>query len=46
MTDDMADAVKAQYGEPGLVALVQALGLFYGRTRISQLWGLDQASES
>jgi alkylhydroperoxidase family enzyme len=43
ITDAQADAVKAAYGEPGLVALVEALGLFYGLTRLGQLWGLPGA---
>jgi len=40
ITDEQADAVKACYGEPGLVALLEALGLFYGLTRLSLLWRL------
>jgi len=41
ITDEQADAVKTAYGEPGLVALIEALGLFYGLTRLSQLWELS-----
>lgn len=45
LTDEHADAVKDAFGEPGLVALVEALGLFYGLTRLSQLWGLPTGPE-
>lgn len=41
ITDELAEAVKAHYGEPGLVALIEALGLFYGLTRLSLLWQLS-----
>lgn len=40
ITDDQATAVKAHFGEAGLVALVEALGLFFGLTRLSLLWQL------
>jgi len=40
ITDVLADDVKAHYGDAGLVALIEALGLFYGLTRVSQLWDL------
>ena len=40
ITDALADDVKTCLGDAGLVALVQALGLYYGRTRIAQLWQL------
>lgn len=40
ITDALADDVKAHYGDAGLVALIEALGLFYGLTRVSQLWDL------
>lgn len=48
ITDSQADAVKAAYGEAGLVALVEALGLFYGLTRLSLLWELppEETEES
>ena len=40
ISDAQADAVKKHFGDAGLVALVQALGLFYARCRMSQLWDL------
>lgn len=40
ITDEQAEAVKTHYGDAGLVALVQALGVFDGLTRVSLLWGL------
>lgn len=40
ITNAQADAVKAAWGEAGLVALVEALGLFYGLTRLGLLWDL------
>lgn len=50
ITDAQADAVKQYFGEPGLVALVQALGVFYAETRLGKLWGfadrLDQPEHS
>lgn len=46
ITDEHADAVKTHFGEPGLVALLQALGLYYGMTRITQVWGLPDAIQS
>jgi hypothetical protein len=36
ITDEAADAVKAHYGEPGLVYLVEALGLLDGRIRTAR----------
>lgn len=47
ITDEQADAVKLHYGEPGLVALVEALGILDGMTRLSLLWQLsaDEHSE-
>jgi len=44
ITDAQADAVKAHYGEAGLVALLQALGVFDGMIRLGLLWGLDATS--
>lgn len=41
ITDAQAAAVKAHFGEAGLVALVEALGLFFGLTRLSLLWQLE-----
>lgn len=43
ITDELADAVKAALGEPALVALVEALGIFDGFTRLSLL--LDAAPQ-
>ncbi|WP_116364706.1 carboxymuconolactone decarboxylase family protein [Parahaliea mediterranea] len=40
ITDAQADAVKAHVGEPGFVALTEAMGLFFGLTRLSLLWQL------
>ncbi|MEM8499013.1 MAG: hypothetical protein AAF542_13380 [Pseudomonadota bacterium] len=45
ITDAQSDAVKQTVGEPGLVALVQALGVFYAETRLATLWGLAECSE-
>jgi hypothetical protein len=42
ITDELAAAVINYYGEPGLVTLMSALGLFDGMTRMSLLWQLDQ----
>jgi alkylhydroperoxidase family enzyme len=44
ISDAHADAVKAHYGDDGLVALVEALGLFFGLTRLSLLWQLEPDS--
>ncbi|TXS92903.1 hypothetical protein FV139_13145 [Parahaliea maris] len=41
ITDDIAAAVKGHYGDAGLVALVEALGIFDGMTRLSLLWQLS-----
>ena len=41
ITDEHADAVKAYYGDAGLVALIEALGLFDGMTRLSLLWQVE-----
>ncbi|MFK7733471.1 MAG: hypothetical protein AB8B48_17760 [Pseudomonadales bacterium] len=49
ITDAQADAVKEYFGEPGLVALVQALGVFYAEVRLCKLWGfadIDQAEQT
>ena len=40
ITDEQADAVKEHFGEEGLVALLQALGVFDGMIRLGLLWGL------
>ena len=40
VTDQQAEAVKDHHGDAGLVALLQALGLFYGITRVAMLWDL------
>jgi alkylhydroperoxidase family enzyme len=46
ITDHQADAVKAHFGDEGLVTLVQALGVFDGMIRLGLLWGLStQAKE-
>ena len=41
ITDAQAESVKQHYGDAGLVALVEALGLFDGMTRLSLLWQLS-----
>lgn len=38
ITDAQADAVKAHLGEAGLVALLQALGVFDGLIRLGLMW--------
>ena len=38
ITDEHAEAVKAHYKDAGLVVLVEALGVYYGMTRLSQMW--------
>lgn len=43
LTDEQADAVKAHFGDAGLVLLVEALGIFDGMTRLSLLWRLPGA---
>lgn len=40
ISDEQAEAVKQHYGDAGFVALVEALGIFYGMTRLSLLWQL------
>jgi len=35
ITDEQADEVKKHFGEPGLVALIQALGIIDARIRLS-----------
>jgi hypothetical protein len=37
ITDEMADAVKAVYGDTGLVVLIEALGFIDGRIRMARL---------
>lgn len=44
ISDEQAAAVKTHFGDAGLVALVEALGLFYGLTRLSLLWQLKPQS--
>ncbi len=39
LTDEHADAVKSHYGDAGLVALIEALGIFDGAIRVNLLWG-------
>lgn len=40
LTDEHAAAVKAHFGDAGLVLLVEALGILDGMTRLSLLWQL------
>jgi hypothetical protein len=46
ITDAQADAVKSHFGEVGLVALFQALGVFDGMIRLGLLWGSVEAEDS
>ena len=39
LRDEQAGAVKAHYGDAGLVALIEALGIFDGSIRVNLLWG-------
>lgn len=41
LTDAQAEAVKAYFGDAGLVLLIEALGVFDGMTRLSLLWKLS-----
>lgn len=41
LTDEHAGAVKEHFGDAGLVLLVEALGIFDGRMRITLLWQLQ-----
>ncbi|MAC33842.1 MAG: hypothetical protein CME38_09615 [Haliea sp.] len=38
ITDAQAEAVKSHYGDVGLVALVQSLGVFDGLQRLGLIW--------
>ncbi|MDX1736193.1 MAG: hypothetical protein R3228_17585 [Halioglobus sp.] len=38
LTDDQAEAVRAEYGDAGLVTLIEALGVLDGLRRVSLLW--------
>lgn len=40
ISDDDADGVKMHYGDAGLIVLIEALGVYYGMTRVSQIWEL------
>ena len=39
ITDDLARGVVAHFGEPGLVALIEALGFIDGRIRLARMLG-------
>ena len=39
ISDELAEAVKASYGDAGLVTLIEALGILDGLIRIDLLWG-------
>lgn len=39
LTDEQAAAVKAHFGDAGLVTLIEALGVFDGAIRVNLLWG-------
>lgn len=38
ITDEHADAVKAEFGDAGLVTLIEALGIFDGLIRLDLAW--------
>ena len=40
LTDSHAEAVKAEFGDAGLVLLVEALGILDGMVRLALLWQL------
>ena len=40
ITDDLADAVKSHHGDHGLIALVEALVIFDGLTRLHLMWDI------
>ena len=44
LTDEHAAAVKSQFGDAGLVLLVEALGILDGMTRLSLLWQLPAST--
>lgn len=47
ITDAQAAAVKLHYGDAGLVALIEALGIIDGMLRLGCIWGIEQtASEA
>jgi hypothetical protein len=46
ITDDYADAVKTHVGEPGLVALVEALGCIDSRIRLALMYRVLGAPET
>ena len=43
LTDQQAEAVKSHYGDAGLVALIEALGVFDGAIRVNLLWSATDA---
>ena len=46
ITDELAAAVKTHFGEAGLVALIEALGVIDGRIRLGMMLGPLLATES
>jgi alkylhydroperoxidase family enzyme len=44
ITDDLADAVKQHFGEPGLVCLIEALGFIDGRIRLAMMFSVLAAA--
>ncbi len=46
ITDELTAAVKAHFGETGLVALIEALGVIDGRIRLGMMLGPLLATES
>jgi len=42
LSDEQAEAVKAHYGDAGLVTLVQALGIFDSLTRLNMIWQAEE----
>jgi alkylhydroperoxidase family enzyme len=44
ISDELADAVKQHFGEPGLVCLVESLGFIDGRIRLALMFSALQAN--
>ena len=41
ISDEQAAAVQAHFGDAGLVMLIEALGIFDGKTRLALLWNTE-----
>ncbi len=46
INDDMADAVKGHFGEPGLMCLIEALGFIDGRIRLAMMFSALHAADA